>query len=110
MALHRQDIEIGQYKCGYKILKELGQGSFSVVYLALDQENQSVAIKLPKLDPTKSHARSRRGPLPTNMVLEAVLSASLRHPCVIRTLEAFVDPDAPDSVIIVQEVASGGTG
>ena len=74
----------------YEIIKELGSGATSTVYLALDPfSNQQVALKLFNLDTQhdtsliKAHRRL--------LLTEASLVGKLSHPHIVKVLDAVMD-------------------
>lgn len=74
----------------YEIIRELGSGATSTVYLALDPfSNQQVAVKLFNIDPQQdaSKAKAHRKLLMT----EASLVGRLSHPHIVKVYDAVMD-------------------
>ena len=89
----------------YEIVRELGSGATSNVYLALDTfNNQQVALKLFNLgvlrDP--NHAMVFRKSLQT----EAALAGKLSHPHIVKVFDAVMDGELN---YVVMEYVDGGT-
>jgi len=86
----------------YKIIDELGRGSFAVVYLALDQElGREVAIKIPGNGKRASSQQLIR------LLEEARAAARLRHPGIVAIYD--VQPLADGGVFAVLEYVEGKT-
>ena len=82
----------------YRIERELGRGASGVVYLALDGfRGRRVAIKQLHAhllaDPVQAHRHRRQ------MRNEAALAARLRHPHIVRLLDAAEEADPPYLVL-----------
>ncbi len=76
----------------YQIIKELGHGATSTVYLALDPfNNQQVAIKLFSHDVTKHTAISKA--FRKQLATEAALAGKLSHPHIVKIYDAVIDSD-----------------
>ncbi len=76
----------------YEIIRELGSGATSTVYLAFDPfANQQVAIKLfnPVVFSYSNHAKTYRKMLLT----EASLAGKLSHPHIVKVFDAVIDGD-----------------
>lgn len=74
----------------YKIVKELGHGATSTVYLALDPETrQQVAIKLFNLDVLLDNTRAKA--FRKLLVSEASLAGKLSHPHIVKIYDAVMD-------------------
>jgi serine/threonine protein kinase len=89
----------------YQIIKELGSGGTSTVYLALDPfNNQQVAIKLFNLDTLRnpSLAKSHRKMLQT----EASLVGKLSHPHIVKVFDAMLEGEVN---YMVMEYVEGET-
>jgi serine/threonine protein kinase len=89
----------------YQIIRELGSGGTSTVYLALDPfNNQQVAIKLFNLDALRNpgHAKAHRKLLLT----EASLVGKLSHPHIVKVFDAMLE-DAVN--YMVMEYVEGET-
>ncbi|MES1981749.1 MAG: serine/threonine-protein kinase [Pseudomonadota bacterium] len=75
----------------YEILREIGSGATSVVYLALDPfSNRRVALKLFNLDALRENpalAKAHRKMLLT----EASLAGKLSHPHIVKVFDAVMD-------------------
>ncbi|PIV48280.1 MAG: serine/threonine protein kinase [Gallionellaceae bacterium CG02_land_8_20_14_3_00_60_115] len=89
----------------YRLLRRLGQGATSEVYLGYDPfEQREVAVKLFKQafldDP--HHGRQNRKQLRN----EAALAGKLNHPHIVRTFEAVINDE---NSYVVMEYVSGGT-
>src|SRR5262245_53338789 len=86
----------------YKIIEELGRGSFAVVYLACDQElGRSVAIKIPG-DGHQASAQQL-----SRLLEEARAAARLHHPGIVAIYD--VQPLADGGVFAVLEYVAGVT-
>jgi len=89
----------------YRLLRRLGQGATSEVYLGYDPfEQREVAVKLFKqafLDDPR-HGRQNRKQLRN----EAALAGKLNHPHIVRTFEAVINDE---NSYVVMEYVSGGT-
>src|SRR5437016_12601525 len=91
---------IGQQIGEYFLQRQLGRGTFGVVYLAEHIEDQSlVAVKLLRLQLTRS--------LELKDFLNEARIIRLRHPHIIPILDFGVSPD--DMPFIIMEYASGGS-
>ncbi len=89
----------------YQIVKELGRGATSVVYLALDPfNNQQVAIKLFNFD--KLHDSSTAKIYRKLLLTEASLAGKLSHPHIVKIHDAMMDGDVN---YIVMEYVEGET-
>ena len=89
----------------YEIIRKLGSGGTSTVYLALDSfSNQQVAIKLFNLDTVRDPtlARAHRKLLLT----EASLVGKLSHPHIAKILDAVMEGDVN---YVVMEYVEGST-
>ncbi|HEY1090561.1 MAG TPA: serine/threonine-protein kinase [Burkholderiaceae bacterium] len=91
----------------YRVLRRLGEGATSDVFLALDEfRNVEVAIKRVR---NWSASESRGGQDPMGMrffAAEAALAGRLQHPNVVQILDAVPDPEAP---FLVMEYVPGVT-
>lgn len=89
----------------YPLIRKLGQGGTSTVYLAHDPvANRDVALKMIKqefLDDPKNGRQNRR-----QLELEAALVGKLSHPHIVATYDAAISSDAS---YIVMEYVPGGT-
>jgi len=89
----------------YRLLRRLGQGATSEVYLGYGPfEQREVAVKLFKqafLDDPR-HGRQNRKQLRN----EAALAGKLNHPHIVRTFEAVINDE---NSYVVMEYVSGGT-
>lgn len=86
----------------YRIEHLLGQGHFGVVYSAWDELLQrSVAVKLPRLQPTKNEDQFGR------LSGEARLVAGLSHPAIVPIFDCDRLPDG--RWLLVYELMTGGT-
>ncbi|MDP2805625.1 MAG: serine/threonine-protein kinase [Gallionellaceae bacterium] len=89
----------------YQIVKELGRGATSVVYLALDPfNNQQVAIKHFNFD--KLHDSSTAKVYRKLLLTEASLAGKLSHPHIVKIHDAMMDGDVN---YIVMEYVEGET-
>ncbi len=89
----------------YQIVKELGRGATSVVYLALDPfSNQQVALKLFNFD--KLHDSSTAKIYRKLLLTEASLAGKLSHPHIVKIHDAMMDGDVN---YIVMEYVEGET-
>ncbi len=89
----------------YQIVKELGRGATSVVYLALDPfNNQQVAIKHFNFD--KLHDSSTAKIYRKLLLTEASLAGKLSHPHIVKIHDAMMDGDVN---YIVMEYVEGET-
>ena len=89
----------------YEVIKELGKGATSVVYLARDPfANREVAIKLvqPEMLENKEYGKRFR----KLFLAEASLAGKLSHPHIAAIYDAVADDD--DSYIVMEYV-NGGT-
>jgi serine/threonine protein kinase len=76
----------------YEIVKELGRGATSTVYLALDSfNNQQVALKLFNID--HSHNSSIANVFRKLLVTEASLAGKLNHPHIVKIYDAVIDDE-----------------
>jgi eukaryotic-like serine/threonine-protein kinase len=76
----------------YKIIRELGHGATSTVYLALDPDtNRQVAVKLFNLDVLVDNDRSKA--FRKLLLSEASLAGKLSHPHIVKIYEAMMDGD-----------------
>ena len=76
----------------YKIIKELGHGATSTVYLADDPDsNQQVAVKLFNLDVLVDNDRAKA--FRKLLLSEASLAGKLSHPHIVKIYEAVMDGD-----------------
>jgi serine/threonine protein kinase len=74
----------------YKIIKELGHGATSTVFLAVESgTNQQVAIKLFNLDVLHDNERSKA--FRKLLVSEASLAGKLSHPHIVKIFEAVME-------------------
>ena len=89
----------------YEIVKKLGEGATSTVYLAQDAfNNREVAIKLVSQTALNDE---NRGKLMHNLFLnEASLAGKLNHPHIVQIYDAVADED---DAYIVMEYVPGGT-
>jgi serine/threonine protein kinase len=96
-----QPTQIGKYR----LIRKLGQGATSVVYLAHDPfADREVAIKVIKqefLDDPKSGKQNRK-----QLQTEAALAGKLIHPHIVTIYDAVI---ADDASYIVMEYVPGGT-
>ena len=76
----------------YEIVKELGHGATSTVYLALDPfNNQQVALKLFNLD--HLHDSTIAKVFRKLLVTEAALAGKLNHPHIVKIYDAVIDDE-----------------
>ena len=76
----------------YKIIRELGHGATSTVYLATDPDsNQQVAVKLFNLDVLVDNDRAKA--FRKLLLSEASLAGKLSHPHIVKIFEAVMDGD-----------------
>ena len=89
----------------YRVIRELGRGATSVVYLADDSfNNRSVAIKAMSNEALKG---AEDGAMFRSMFLnEASLAGKMTHPHIVAIYDAVVDENMS---YIVMEYAEGGT-
>ena len=89
----------------YELVREIGRGATSTVYLAVDPFTQrEVAVKVAAPGILKD---ARRGRLYTHLFLnEAALVGKLLHPHIVQTYDAVVDSQV---CYIVMEYVAGGT-
>ena len=74
----------------YEIVKELGRGATSTVYLAIDPFNQQqVALKVFNLDVL--HDTTRAKAFRKLLLTEASLAGKLSHPHIVKIYDAVVD-------------------
>jgi len=89
----------------YHLLRKLGQGATSVVYLGHDPfEDREVAVKLIKqefLDDPRSGRQNRK-----QLQNEAALAGKLHHPHIVQTYDAVI---SVDTSYIVMEYVNGST-
>ncbi len=89
----------------YEIVRELGFGATSTVYLALDTfSNQQVALKLFNLD--KLHDGSRAKAYRKLLLTEASLAGKLSHPHIVKVLDAVMEGEMN---YVVMEYVDGET-
>jgi len=89
----------------YPILRRLGHGGTSTVYLATDPfAGREVAIKLLATAPADNPEAGRR--YRRAIMNEAALAGRLSHPHIVTLYDAIVDPDCS---YLVMEYVSGGT-
>ncbi|WP_442511407.1 protein kinase domain-containing protein [Novipirellula sp. SH528] len=85
----------------FRLLRELGEGTFGRVWLARDTSlNRVVAIKFPKFNLAANQVSSRR------FKREAEIAAGLSHPNLIPILDAVL---TPEKAYIVSEYCPGPT-
>ena len=76
----------------YEIVKELGRGATSTVYLAIDSfNNQQVALKLFNFDSTHNSSIARV--FRKLLVTEAALAGKLSHPHIVKVYDAVIDDE-----------------
>ncbi len=97
---------IGMDKIGkYEIIKELGHGATSTVYLALDPfSQQQVALKVFNLD--NLHDSNRAKAYRKLLLTEASLAGKLSHPHIVKILDAVMEGDVN---YVVMEYVEGQT-
>lgn len=83
----------------YRLVNEIGQGSFSTVYFAYDDKNSIYAIKRIQLDKIKKSVISK-------FLLELNISSSLNHNNIIKCHETL---KTENNWYIVTEYCDGGT-
>ncbi len=89
----------------YEIVREIGSGATSTVYLAVDPFNkQQVAIKL--IDLGVLHDTNRAKVYRKLLMTEASLAGKLSHPHIARILDAVMDGDIN---YVVMEYVEGST-
>jgi len=89
----------------YQIIKELGRGATSAVYLANDAfAGRQVAIKLVRADALGDKEHGRR--FHKLFLAEAALAGKLSHPHLVAIFDAVSDEDGS---YLVMEYVSGGT-
>ena len=82
----------------YRILRELGKGATSAVYLAEDPfNNRRVAVKRIHSHLLSDAAQAKR--LRKNLRNEALLAGRLKHPHIVRLFDADGDADPPYLVL-----------
>ncbi|MDN3918879.1 serine/threonine-protein kinase [Roseateles violae] len=91
----------------YKVLRRLGEGATSDVFLAVDEfGGGEVAIKRMRAWAVASRSRQRGDYSFRFFAAEAALAGRLSHPNVVQILDAVPDPDAP---YLVMEYVPGMT-
>ena len=86
----------------YKVIRELGHGATSTVFLALDPDTlQQVAIKLFNLDVLLDNDRSKA--FRKLLLSEASLAGKLSHPHIVKIFDAVMD-DAEVNYIVMEYV------
>jgi serine/threonine protein kinase len=94
-------VKIGKYE----IIRELGHGATSTVYLALDPFNkEQVAVKLFNMDVLQDHSRAKA--LRKLLLNEASLAGKLNHPHIVKIHDAVVDDE---NNYMVMEYVEGET-
>ena len=89
----------------YEIVRELGRGATSIVYLGTDPFNQQqVAIKLFDLEILRDPNRAKV--FRKLLMTEASLAGKLSHPHIVKIIDAVMDVDAN---YIVMEYIEGST-
>ena len=89
----------------YEIVKELGRGATSTVYLALDPfNNQQVALKLFNFE--HSHNSTTAKVFRKLLVTEAALAGKLSHPHIVKIYDAVIDDEVN---YMVMEYVDGET-
>jgi len=89
----------------YEIVKELGRGATSTVYLALDPFNQQqVALKVFNLSTLRDSSRAKA--YRKLLLTEASLAGKLSHPHIAKIYDAVMDGDLN---YIVMEYVEGET-
>ncbi len=89
----------------YRIVKELGAGTTSKVYLAIDSlTNQRVALKL--VDPNSIRDKSSAKAFMKLLQVEASLVGKLKHPHIVQMLDAVISEDL---IYIALEYVDGGS-
>ncbi|HEX5337898.1 MAG TPA: serine/threonine-protein kinase [Gallionella sp.] len=89
----------------YEIVRELGRGATSTVYLATDQfSRQQVALKLFNLDGLRDPKRAKI--FRKLLMTEASLAGKLSHPHIARILDAVMEGDVN---YVVMEYVEGST-
>jgi serine/threonine protein kinase len=89
----------------YEIVKELGHGATSTVYLALDPfSQQQVALKV--FDLSVLHDQSRAKAFRKLLLTEASLAGKLSHPHIVKIQDAVMDGDVN---YMVMEYVEGET-
>jgi eukaryotic-like serine/threonine-protein kinase len=87
----------------YRILRQLGQGGMSNVFLAFDSKNaRNVAIKLLRTDIPRSKATLDR------FIREAKLALEISHPNIVKGIAAHRDKTI-DRELLVLEYIDGGS-
>lgn len=88
----------------YEIIKELGKGATSFVYLALDSfANRKVAIKLVKQEALQDKEHGKR--FQKLFLAEASLAGKLQHPHIVQIFDAEANDE--DSYIVMEYVEGG---
>jgi len=83
----------------YKIIKELGQGATSTVFLALDPAtSQQVAIKLFNLDVLLDNDRAKA--FRKMLLSEASLAGKLSHPHIVKIYDAVMNDGAANYMVM----------
>ena len=94
-------VKIGKYE----IIRELGHGATSTVYLALDPfSNEQVAVKLFNMDALQDNSRAKA--LRKLLLNEASLAGKLNHPHIVKIHDAVMDGDTN---YMVMEYVEGET-
>ena len=89
----------------YQIIRELGRGATSAVYLANDAfANRQVAIKLVRSDALSDKDHGKR--FHKLFLTEASLAGKLSHPHIVSIFDAVADEDGS---YLVMEYVEGGT-
>jgi len=83
----------------YKIIKKLGHGATSTVFLALDPDTQQqVAIKLFNLDVLLDNDRAKA--FRKLLVSEASLAGKLSHPHIVKIYDAVMDDSGVNYIVM----------
>jgi len=104
LPIHREMFlgkRLGRPSEHYKVVEELGHGTYGVVHKVLCRTTTSIRVMK-----TIDKRKAARGGLSTKLVMEEIERLkTLDHPAVLRLFEYFVDADA---VYLVTDLLPGG--
>ena len=99
-------------RCGWRLEKELGRGSFGSVFLASNANNPAVALKIPieeKQPQKKKGKESKRYKSFTNYQLTEAALGYLDHKNIVRAVDVGIDCEDENSILSAWPLADPTT-
>jgi len=92
----------------YRIVKQIGRGSFGEVFLATTRDGTRYAMKMLRKSALRRQRQGQFGSALDNVKAEIALMKKIRHPNCVQMIEV-IDDESADEVFIILEFVDGGS-